>query len=321
MTEHRRISRRSVLRASLGGVGLGLGSLTSLGCGRSSPSASVAAPTPTSPDFSIAFLTDPHVRDQAGAPQGFEKAVLHAFAQATPPEMVITGGDLAFDIMETDRALADEQYGLFDRGLASVKVPIHHTVGNHDCFGVHTASSIPVSDPLYGKGYFLERFGLDRPYRSFDHEGWHFVTLDTIGVTDERGYRGFVDAEQLAWLEDDLAAAQRPTVVVGHIPLFSHYLQWKNGSAAGVPEGIAVVNANEVAEILIRHPVKLVLAGHLHINETYRYKGIEFANIGAVSGNWWQGERDGFQEGYALLDFTGEQVSWRYVDYGWDVPV
>ena len=42
-----------------------------------------------------------------------------------------------------------------------------------------------------------------------------------------------------------------------------------------------------------------------------------FANVGAVSGNWWNGLRDGFEEGYVMLEFRGDQVDWRYVDYGW----
>jgi hypothetical protein len=64
--------------------------------------------------------------------------------------------------------------------------------------------------------------------------------------------------------------------------------------------------------------VKLVLAGHLHVNETFVYKGIEYSTVGAVSGNWWKGARDGFEEGYGRLEFRGDQVSWEYVDYGWD---
>ena len=73
-----------------------------------------------------------------------------------------------------------------------------------------------------------------------------------------------------------------------------------------------------MAPILQQNKVKLVLAGHLHINETFTYKGIEYSTVGAVSGNWWKGARDGFEEGYARLEFRGDQVSWEYVDYGWE---
>jgi 3',5'-cyclic AMP phosphodiesterase CpdA len=241
-------------------------------------------------------------------------------AQSRPPEAIITGGDLVFDVLEADRASADAQFDLFDQGVASLKVPIHHTIGNHDCYGVYENSGVAEDDPLFGKAYFRQRFGLERTYYSFDHEGWHFVVLDTIGLVG-RKYRGWVDAEQLAWLADDLATAAKPTVVIGHVPLFSNYMEWTRGTSEGIPEGISVVNAHEVAAILVRHPVKLVLAGHLHIVETFSYKSIEFANLGAISGNWWDGPRDGFKEGYALLDFRGDEVSWRYIDYGWEAQM
>ena len=302
-------SRRDLLRMA------GIGAAGSLLPGRARAASRTARRS--RPDFTAAFLSDPHVYAEKGAPRAFADAVAHAMAQRRAPELLITGGDLAFDILEVDRARADAQYDLVDRGLSGVKVPIHHTFGNHDCLGVDEASGMAPADPLYGKAYLLQRYALEKPYHSFDHEGWHFVILDTIDLV-ERRYRGLVDAEQLRWLADDLAAANRPTVVVGHIPLFSNFIEWRRGTAEGIPDGVSVVNSHQVAEILLRHPVKLVLAGHLHIVETFAYKGIEFANLGAVSGNWWNGQRDGFEEGYALLEFRGDDVSWRYVDYGWE---
>lgn len=307
------LSRRELMRFLTAGA-LGSGA-AALGCGQRGPSQPPV--DDLSPDFTIAFLTDPHVDGEKSAPEGSTRAFEHAMAQARPPELVITGGDLVFDILEVDRTAADQQFELFDQAMSAVAVPIFHTLGNHDCFGVHEKSGVSSDDPLFGKEYFLQHFGLERAYYSFDHEGWHFVVLDTIGIEGHH-YRGWVDEEQIAWLDDDLAAASKPTVVIGHVPLFSNYIEWKRGTAEGIPPYLSVVNAHQVAEVLVKHPVKLVLAGHLHINEVFIYKGIEFANVGAVSGNWWQGPRDGFEEGYAVLELRGEQVSWRYVDYGWE---
>ena len=306
------LSRRELMRLMTSGA-LGGAAAAAAGCGvRESRS-----PEPELPDFTVALLTDPHVNEEKGAPEGWTKALAHAMARTRPPELVMTGGDLVFDVLEVGRERADAQFELFDRALASVSVPVHHALGNHDCFGVYETSGVSPEDPLYGKRYFLEHFGLERAYSSFDHEGWHFVVLDTIGLGDGK-YRGWVDSEQLAWLDDDLATAAKPTVVVGHIPLFSNFIEWRRGTSEGIPDRVSVVNSHEVAEVLVKHPVKLVLAGHLHVNETFHYKGITFANIGAVSGNWWDGLRDGFEEGYAILEFRGDQVDWRYVDYGWE---
>lgn len=305
-----------------GALGLGAGAaLSTLGCHRSSQTddgqPGPAAPINT-PDFTFAVLNDPHTFAEMGAPDALGQAVQHALSQARAPEGILAGGDLVMDILATGKEEADAQYDLFDGGVAAAKIPIYPAIGNHDCFGVYADSGVEISDPLFGKGYFKDRFDRE-PYYSFDHEGWHFVVLDTVGIDpDARSYKGWVDAEQIAWLDDDLASANRPTVVLGHIPLFTNYIAWTQGTAGGIPGGVAVVNSHEVAGVLTRHPVKMVVAGHLHINESFRFKGIEFVNIGAVSGNWWKGPRDGFEEGYSVLEFRGDQVTSRYVDYGWE---
>jgi 3',5'-cyclic AMP phosphodiesterase CpdA len=317
-----RTTRRHLLRLSAAACA---GGVLPLGCRSGEPEAAVSRPPP---DFTVAFLTDPHVFADKGAPDGFARSVRHALEQRPAPELIITGGDLAFDVLRTDVEAADAQYDLFERGLDGVRIPVHHTLGNHDLLGVYPESPLEPDHPRWGKAYFLERFGLERSYYSFDWEGWHFVvldTLDTVEVEGENGapreeYRGYVDAEQLAWLADDLAVAARPTIVIGHIPLFSNYWEWQRGTAEKIPDRLSVVNAHEVAKVLVEHPVRLVLAGHLHVIETFRYKGIELANLGAVSGNWWNGLRDGFQEGYSVLELRGDQVEWRYVDYGWEPP-
>lgn len=307
------LSRRDLIRMMTAGA-LGGGAAATLGCASSTPpSRSPAGAEPA--DFSIAFLTDPHVDGRNDAASGCRRAFEHALAQR--PEAVITGGDLFFDLLEVERDSADQQFELLEQSLETVPVPMYHAIGNHDCYGVSEKSSVSAADPLWGKGYFLDRLGLERTYTSFDHRGWHFVILDTIDLQGT-GYRGWIDDEQLAWLEADLARADRPTVVAGHMPLFSNYIEWKRGTEEGIPPFVSVGNCHQVAQILVRHPVKLVLAGHLHVNEVFRYKGIEFANLGAISGNWWHGPRDGFEEGYSMLDFRGDQVSWRYVDYGWE---
>lgn len=278
------------------------------------------APARLGPDFTAAFMTDIHMNGERNAPEGFRKALSHMQTLPNRPSMMITGGDLAYDCLHKTPADADIQYDLFDDAMATSDIPVHHTLGNHDVIGVYEDSGMTGDEPLYGKAYFRRRFGRDQIYTSFDHEGWHFVLLDTVGI-GERTYHGWVDEDQLDWLEKDLARANKPTVVVGHIPLFSSYGELKSGIEAPDHPKAVVNNVNDVAAVLLRSPgVKLVLAGHLHINERWIYKGVEFANVGAVSGGWWRGPRDGCQEGYALLSFKGEQVGWGYMDYGWEVP-
>ncbi len=270
------------------------------------------------PDFSVGFLTDIHVDGRRGAPDGFRRALKHALDRPSPPSVLLTGGDLVYDILHKNVAAADEQYALFFESLKDVNVPVHHTIGNHDVLGVYDDSGMDPSHPQYGKTYFLQKMKIEKPYYSFDLESWHFVVLDSIGI-DGRNYKGWVDAEQLEWLEDDLSASGKPTVISSHIPLFTNRDEWNGGTSEPDHPKAAIANVNEVVKIIDRHNVKMVISGHLHLNESATYHGIEFANIGAVSGKWWKGPNDGFEEGYAMLEFYKDEVSWRYMDYGWEI--
>jgi 3',5'-cyclic AMP phosphodiesterase CpdA len=174
---------------------------------------------------------------------------------------------------------------------------------------------MPATDPLYGKKTFEDRIG--KRYSSFDHKGWHFVLLDSIGMTPERGFIGNVDAEQMEWLRADLARTgkTRPMVVMTHIPVVSAVLQivpdpWKTA------ETYLVMNAQEVLAALTGYNVKAVLQGHTHIRETVVYNGCQFITSGAVCGDWWKGARIGHPEGFGVLTVKGGEVHWQYETYG-----
>lgn len=272
------------------------------------------------PDFTVAFLTDMHVDGYLNAPEGFARALQHAMAQPQKPDFLITGGDLAYDTLGATKESADAQYEIFQNAIAeNVDVPVHHTIGNHDCLGVYERSGVSPDSEFYGKKNFLKQFNRVKTYEAFTHKGWRFALLDTVN-TDNRNYRGHVDAEQIAWLEAELSSEILPTVLAGHIPFFSNYRESSDGGVNADHPKETVHNANEVVKIFDGNEVRMVLAGHLHINESWRYRGTEYANLGAVSGAWWRGPRDGCEEGYTMLEFTGDHVRWSYVDYGWEPP-
>jgi 3',5'-cyclic-AMP phosphodiesterase len=194
-------------------------------------------------------------------------------------------------------------------------MPVHSVPGNHDVFGLSTKSGVLASDPLYGKKMFEDRIG--HRFSSFDHKGWHFILLDSIGVTDDHDFIGLIDQEQLTWLAADLKATgpARPVVLMTHVPIVSAVLQivpdpWKT------PPKYLVTNAQDVLSILAPYNVKAVLQGHTHIRESVIYNGCQFLTSGAVCGNWWKGPRLGHPEGFAVLTVKGDSLSWRYETYG-----
>ena len=78
-------------------------------------------------------------------------------------------------------------------------------------------------------------------------------------------------------------------------------------------------NSLELLKLFGDHNLKLVLQGHLHIVEEAYINGIRFITGGAVSASWWEGPRQGMEEGYVLLKIKGEEIDWDYIDYGWEI--
>ena len=194
---------------------------------------------------------------------------------------------------------------------------LHHTIGNHDCFGVYPASAVEPTDPLYGKKLFEDRFG--KPYYSFDHKGVHFIVLDSIGITDDRAYEGRVDAVQLAWLATNLKALppMTPIIVAIHIPLVTAFASYVPvPSTEPKHHSLTVINAYEVINLFDGHNVLGVLQGHTHINERVVWKGVPYITSGAVCGNWWRGTRMGTPEGFTVVRVENGKLSTRYETYG-----
>ena len=85
------------------------------------------------------------------------------------------------------------------------------------------------------------------------------------------------------------------------------------------PTGLVVENAREVLDLFEGHTLRLVLQGHLHYLEDIEVNGTHFITAGAVSGRWWSGSNHGVEEGFLMIYVKGDEFSWEYVDYGWEV--
>lgn len=240
------------------------------------------------------------------------QAIHHALDQSIKPEMIVTGGDLVFDLLAVDEHRAMHQWSHFHEVFDEKwGIPIEHCLGNHDVWGIDCPKS--DADPGtrgFGKQWALAELQLERAYRSFDKAGWHFIVLDgTMPTFDDRIYIAKYDEEQLAWLADDLAntPANRPVVVVTHEPILSGcafvhpdvdcHEHWR------IPASHVHVDAGRVHNLLASHGnVKLVLSGHLHLVDRVEYMGITYLCNGAVCGNWWNGAYQKWPPGYAMVD-------------------
>lgn len=264
-------------------------------------------------DFTFVHFTDTHIQPELKAASGCKDCF--AAINRLRPDFALSGGDLVFDSNETTPRRAADLFDLYAETVKRLEAKVHTVPGNHDVVGLSTKSGIAATDPMYGKRTFEDRIG--KRYSSFDHKGWHFILLDSIGITPARTFIGQIDDEQIAWLKSDVAhlAASTPIVVLTHIPLVSAVMQivpdpWKE------PSTYLVTNAQQVLEILRPYNLKAVLQGHTHIRETVVYNGCQFITSGAVCGNWWKGARLGHPEGFGVVRIHDGNLSWSYQTYG-----
>ena len=92
-----------------------------------------------------------------------------------------------------------------------------------------------------------------------------------------------------------------------------------SGPLAPNGKGGVINNGNEVLEIFKDYNLKLVLQGHLHFLEDLYANGVHFITGGAVCGQWWEGPRNGMEEGFLQIHVNGDNFTWEYIDYGWEV--
>lgn len=275
-------------------------------------------PVETTESFTFAFLTDIHVQPELRASEGFSKAIDKV--NELSPDFVITGGDLIMDALGVAYERADSLYTLYANLSEAFNMPVYNTMGNHEIFGLYVDSQVDTTHPEYNKKMFEGRIG--KRYYSFNHKGWHFIVLDAIGTKPERSYYGFIDEEQIEWLEADRNSISKdtPVVIIVHIPFITSMTQLTQGSLVANNEGTVIVNAREVLLPFYEYNLKLVLQGHLHfLEDIYIGDKTHFITGGAVSASWWKGPRGAMEEGFVLVRVENDDIEWEYIDYGWEV--
>lgn len=268
--------------------------------------------------FSFVFMTDIHVMPELKADSGLMQAI--DMINELAPGFVITGGDNIMDALGQTWGRSDSLYNLYKGIMGTLEMPVYHTLGNHEVFGLYKESGIDPGHEEYGKKMYENRLET-KPYYSFDQNNWHFIVLDGIGYTADRQYYGVIDSAQVEWLKRDLekTGQSKPVVIITHIPMLSVGAQIMEGPTAGLGKSTVITNAREIIKILEQYNVKLVLQGHLHFLEDIQYNRIRYITGGAVSAGWWNGPRNGMEEGFVKVEITGEDFTWQYVDFGWEV--
>jgi 3',5'-cyclic AMP phosphodiesterase CpdA len=277
----------------------------------------------------VAHLTDVHVQPELRAPEGMAACLRHVQASADKPDLILSGGDHVMDCVRQSRDRTRVQWDLWKRiRSAENAIPIRSCLGNHDIWGWNKSKSgASGSEADYGKKWASEVLGLDKPYYSFDQAGWHFIALDGVQPSELEGaFYGGLDEAQMDWLARDLTDVPRstPILIWSHIPIVSALAPLINSKAPRtqpipIEAGHIHWDAVQILALLTKYPnVKACLSGHLHRIDHVELKGIHFYCNGAVSGAWWKGKNDGFDEGYAAINLYDDgTLDCQYTTYGW----
>ncbi len=251
----------------------------------------------------FAHITDIHLSEQdtwgtlGGRAGDIFRENVRYFNELESLDFVLITGDILNNATATEVKAARDI-------LQTLKKPWHFVPGNHDGF---IDPNLPDAyAPHEGLPLFDPRLANPEPHVQYAcwnrviKPGVRLIGLDSR-VAD--GWAGAISAVQIAWLDAELSACPDDLVIMAvHHPL--HVL----GPHNSIPpfEKFIVANGDEVEAVLDRHPqVRLVLAGHHHIQKLDRRANRLHINTAALTG-------------YPCLYRLIEMGS---VDEGWQVRV
>jgi len=193
--------------------------------------------------FTFLQISDSHVGfakpANPDARATYREAVGKIIAMPVKPDFIIHTGDIS-------QLSRDQEFDDADQIIKQAGLEVFHVPGEHD-----------MLDDENGKAY-LARYGKGSRgagWYSFDHHGVHFVALINV-VNLKAGGMGNLGADQLKWLQKDLAgrSSSTPIVVFAHIPLWTVYADW----------GWGTEDATQALGYLKRFGSVTVLNGHIH---------------------------------------------------------
>ncbi len=195
----------------------------------------------------FAMVTDTHV----GLPpsgRAERLSLVYAAIAGLAPDFVLHCGDI------TDTGLPGE-YDRYQQAVpAALRGRIRHVPGNHEVRWDPTAKEL-----------YRARFGAER--YSFDAGGVHFTAFDATQPLLELGHCGLAG---LDWLDRDLGslALGTPALVFQHFPV--------GGEHDFVDDQTALL------ELMARHDVRGLIAGHVHRETVARLDGLTQVTLRAV---------------------------------------
>lgn len=271
---------------------------------------------PRHPRLELSFITDIHTIAGWDVPDALALSAEKINAHCS--DLLLIGGDLVHTNPGDDQKTVNNRWAVYRDFSQQLNRSTVYAIGNHDLAVDETQSSDQRRDK------FRAVTGtLDTSYTT-DALGFRIIVLDSIGPGNhDFRYRGYIGPEQMQWLEETLAntPVSQPLILLTHMPLVSGFWQAKQGNRVLPAADRLLVNNKEVLQRFKRHNLRVVLQGHLHVNEHLRWNGIDFITGGAICGKWWRGHWQGTAPGFGRLSIDEQETQWRYETTGWQTTM
>ncbi|NEU82001.1 metallophosphoesterase [Nostoc sp. UIC 10630] len=174
-----------------------------------------------------------------------------------------------------------ENHAWLQKCLAQLPFPVYVVPGNHDV-PVMLADQQSISFADFP--YYYTKFGYEDPQQMYYIRqllpGVKLIGLNSNFFNDQGEQVGCLDAKQLRWLEEVLAASVDELVLVMvHHNVVEHLPNQANHPLAN---RYMLSNSAELLQLLRRYGVKLVFTGHLHVQDIAYSDGVYDITTGSL---------------------------------------
>jgi len=221
---------------------------------------------PESGPFTFIVISDSHAQEKrfkyvADAIYEYEKDAL----------FILDGGDYAS--WDSDEYW-DYYFRYADKMLS--KLPLFHTIGNHEYHNKGHADGPPTDASLYHSSFDVPQGGALN--YSFDCSGIRFVVLNSpdpnVANGDDPQTSLALAKSQEAWLRVQLDNTMKGTFTIHHHPI------WDYSSSASNP------HLQPWETLYHDYPISANFAGHTHSYQRYSVQGIPYFIVGNAGGKF-----------------------------------
>lgn len=252
--------------------------------------------------FKVLQISDTHLSASHGYFWENWLVLLDAIAKEQP-DLVVHSGDVSFNgpKVAEDIAFARSQ-------LDRIGAPWRAIAGNHDIGEAPSFSRL--DQPINDARIAAWRASFGAQWWRHDIGDWRVIGLDTALMASGRPE----ETEQKDFLDHELQArGDREAMVVVHMPPFGTDPHDETFTTSHIPYPARL----PFLDTCVRHGVKVIACGHLHIHNVTSYKGVDIVwgpCTAMVSIERWLSRLNRMpRPGYLVWEFDGRRATHRFV--------